>query len=106
MKTRGPGVRSRRPSSLSPTAVVGFRARWPGRNVGESYAQPQESIACFSSCVVPVSAIAIVGGAGFIGRRLSAILQDTGHDVRVIDVQPRPLPPSITDTAMCVTAMH
>ena len=35
-----------------------------------------------------MAAIAIVGGAGFIGRRLVSALQDAGHDVTVVDAAP------------------
>ena len=34
-----------------------------------------------------MSAVAIVGGSGFIGRRLDDTLRASGHDVRIIDVQ-------------------
>ena len=34
-----------------------------------------------------MSAVAIVGGSGFIGRRLSDTLRASGHDVRIVDVQ-------------------
>ena len=33
-----------------------------------------------------MAAIAIVGGAGFIGRRLAAALRSAGHAVTIVDV--------------------
>lgn len=35
-----------------------------------------------------MAAVAIVGGAGFIGRRLVSVLRDAGHEVTVVDAAP------------------
>jgi len=91
--------------ALGPSGVAGDRAEWLARWLVEESVRTQDEV---RAAVAPARSegdeIAIVGGAGQMGRWLTRFFEDSGHRVAIVDPEaPPPGVPTLPDVETAVS---